>query len=67
MVIQSYMKVADIVNTWDKTKQVFTQYGIPLNNDESLKEILSDFDLEKLLSDLNHAIGSSEETCIPGG
>ena len=67
MVIQSYMRVADIVNTWAETKTVFAQYGISLQNDKSLKELIPHSDLEKMLSDLNNSIGSSEATCVPGG
>lgn len=67
MVIQAYMKVSDIVNSWEETKQVFIRYNISLQNQSSLKELLSESSLQHLLTDLNQAVGSSEVTCIPGG
>lgn len=67
MVIQAYMKVSDIVNSWEETKQVFIRYNISLQNQSSLKELLSESSLQHLLADLNQAVRSSEVTCIPGG
>ncbi|WP_134704920.1 hypothetical protein [Ammoniphilus sp. YIM 78166] len=67
MVITKDMPVSGIANSWDKTKEVFKKYDVPVNSNMALKEILQGELLDLLISDLNKVIGSSRTTCIEGG
>jgi hypothetical protein len=67
VVIQSNMKVIDIVANWKETKTVFQRYGININTTKTISEAVPMDVAEILLRDLNHSVGSSEATCIEGG
>jgi hypothetical protein len=66
VVIQSNMSSEAIVQVWSETKEVFSQYSIPLTN-KPLNEVIEEEELIKLLESLNEVVGSSRTTCIEGG
>lgn len=67
VVITIEMPVSGIAHSWDETKEVFKKYDIPISTTKALKEHLQDEELNRLISDLNKTIGSTDVTCIEGG
>jgi hypothetical protein len=66
MVIQSIMTPISIIEVWGETKEVFEQFGIPINS-QSLQTLVATEQLDELLIALNNKVGSSSNTCIEGG
>jgi hypothetical protein len=67
MVIQPNMKVKDVINVWGvKVEEAFIKYRVS-NNDQFISKSVETHSLQRLLDDLNEAIGSTNTTCIAGG
>jgi len=67
VVITQDMPVSGIANSWDETKEIFREYGIPADSNKALKEHFQGEQLDSIISFLNKTIGSSDATCIEGG
>lgn len=66
MVIQSNMSPEAIIQIWENTLDKFKKYNVPISK-KTLEELVNVSVLPALLSELNSAVGSSNETCTEGG
>lgn len=66
MVIQANMSPKAITTVWRETTEIFMRNSMIIS-DDPLEKIVSNENLNKILGELNQAIGSSEVTCVEGG
>ena len=66
MVIQSNMSPKAIIEVWEMTAPIFVKFNVPFT-EETLGSIVKSENLQKLLIELNAAVGSSSVTCVEGG
>jgi len=66
MVIEKNMSPKAIVQVWQHTESIFVTFNIPLS-DEPLHKLADEKTCAQLIETLNEQIGSSEQTCVPGG